>query len=435
MAGNFFKRFTDLSHTTDIDGTIGRISSGVSLKGFNIWILVCASILACIGLDTNSVAVIIGAMLISPLMSPILGVGLSLGIHDRELFLRSLKNLLVAVALSLLSSTLYFLVSPFGDVTEELLSRTHPTLLDVGVAFVGGVAGIVSMSRKETTNAIPGVAIATALMPPLCTSGFGLASGNWEFFLGAFYLFFINALFISLSTYLIVKYLKFPIKEYIDKRKQASYTRISWVLLVLSLIPSIYFLYTVYNNSKAKLRIQSLVIKNIERHGNEILKWGIDASDSVKYVNVYYSGDVVSEQQIDSLQALCKQNGLADFKIKVLRVNVTKEEITGLSTNVARQMLNDWQIKMMTERQEDSASWHIWVNEAKVASKEAKVAFPVFDSINIARSILIDDATHPDTLVTVWYKPSGKMHADDMSNLTAFIKLRMHTDTLLLNKL
>lgn len=434
MRNNFLGRFTELSTTTDVPSTVKKIGEGVSLKGFNIWILICATILASIGLDTNSVAVIIGAMLISPLMSPILGIGLSLGMHDRELFIRSLKNLAIATGISLISSALYFLFTPFGNVTEELLSRTHPTLLDVGVAFVGGIAGIVSMSRHESTNAIPGVAIATALMPPICTAGFGLANGNWEIFLGAFYLFFINALFISLSTYLIVKYLKFPVKQYVDKSKQANYTRLSWVLLILSLIPSVYFLYTVYDKSKTKERIQALVIEPIERDGNEILKWEVNSSDSIKYVNIYYSGLAVADSKIDSLQALCYKNGLKSYRIKVLRVNLTKEEITGLSTNVARQMLNEWQIKMLEMQKEDSVNHTMWAAEVKKASREARVAFINLDTISVERTIHIRDSISPDTVVDVWYKGNNKFTEKDKLALAAFLRLRLGQDSIVFSK-
>ncbi len=214
----YIQEILSLRATSDFEKTRSTISNGVSLRGYNLWILLCSSILASIGLDTNSTAIIIGAMLISPLMSPILGIGLSVAIHDKQLFGRSLRNLALAVIISLLASVIYFLLTPLGQITSEEHARTFPTLLDVLVALFGGVAGIVSISRHDQTNAIPGVAIATALMPPLCTAGFGLATMQWSYFLGAFYLFFINAVFISLATYLIVKYLHFPEKEFVNKK-------------------------------------------------------------------------------------------------------------------------------------------------------------------------------------------------------------------------
>ncbi|MEM7036186.1 MAG: DUF389 domain-containing protein, partial [Bacteroidota bacterium] len=210
---DLFVMVINIKHTTDVEGTITTINGGIEVKGYNIWILVASAVLACIGLDTNSVAVIIGAMLISPLMSPILGIGLSVGINDQKTLQNALYNFGVAVGVSLLAAFVYFLVTPLGRETAEMAARTKPTVLDIMVGFFGGVAGIVAGSRKEKTNAIPGVAIATALMPPLCVAGYGLAKMNMNYFAGAFYLFFLNSVFIALSTFLIVRYLNFPLKE------------------------------------------------------------------------------------------------------------------------------------------------------------------------------------------------------------------------------
>ena len=188
-------RVANISDGTDVFGTIEHIKKDINIRGSNIWILVCSTMLASIGLDLNSAAVIIGAMLISPLMSPILGIGLAVGINDRDTLIESLKNFGLAIAVSLLTSVFYFLITPLGEPTSEIIARTQPTLLDVFVAIFGGIAGIVAGSRKEKTSAIPGVAIATALMPPICVAGFGIATGHWNYFAGAFYLFFINAVF------------------------------------------------------------------------------------------------------------------------------------------------------------------------------------------------------------------------------------------------
>lgn len=179
---NFFQKIIDIRSTSDPQKATETISESVSIRGYNMWLLFCSAALASIGLDTNSSAVIIGAMLISPLMSPILGIGLSFGIHDRSLLVRSLRNLAAAIILSLIASVLYFSISPFASPTTEIEARTHPTLLDVMVALFGGLAGIVSASRAGISNAIPGVAIATALMPPLCTAGYGLATAQWSYF-------------------------------------------------------------------------------------------------------------------------------------------------------------------------------------------------------------------------------------------------------------
>ncbi|MCC5945131.1 MAG: DUF389 domain-containing protein, partial [Bernardetiaceae bacterium] len=231
-----------LADDTDVVGTIRGIKSGIVFKGSNLWILICSVVIASIGLDLNSPAVIIGAMLISPLMSPILGIGLGLGISDRETLVKSLRNFALAVVISLVTSVLYFMITPLGEYTTEMQARTEPTLLDVFVAFFGGLAGIIAGSRNEKTTAIPGVAIATALMPPLCTSGFGFATGRWDVFGGAFYLFFINAVFISLSTYMIVRFLKFPTVKRLETRLEQRARRMAYIVLIILLLPSIIFL-------------------------------------------------------------------------------------------------------------------------------------------------------------------------------------------------
>lgn len=434
MFKRWFKEFLDLEVSTDVPRTVKTLSEGVTLRGYNIWILICSVFLASIGLDVNSTAVIIGAMLISPLMSPILGIGLSIGMHDKELFLRSFKNLAVATVISLFVSTLYFKITPFGDITSELLSRTHPTFLDVMVAFFGGIAGIISSSRSQVTNAIPGVAIATALMPPLCTAGYGLASGQWNFFFGAFYLFFINALFISLSTYLIVKYLKFPVKEYIDKAKQRRYTQWSWFLVVLALIPSIYFLVTVYRESRDKKVIESVVISALEKDGNEVLKWELEKQDSANFVNIYYSGLQLPEPKLRAMEETCRNNGIRSCRINALRVNLTKEEITGLTTDAANDMMNQWQIKMLEKQREDSLIRIDRTTEALRVLTEVRAAFKFVDSAQLTQTINFTDTTKNDTLYNLWYWTDRKtiVEPEDYKALSGFLKLRMSFDTIVL---
>ena len=206
------KEYTQLREDTDYEATVDYISKSVVFRGMNVWILVFAIIVASVGLNVNSTAVIIGAMLISPLMGPISGIGLAIGILDDDLLRKSLKNLGIMVLISLVASTFYFLISPLGDAQSELLARTRPTIFDVFIAFFGGLAGIVAISRKsQSITVISGVAIATALMPPLCTAGFGLATLQLKYFFGAFYLFFLNSFFIALATFLTVKYLRYPL--------------------------------------------------------------------------------------------------------------------------------------------------------------------------------------------------------------------------------
>ena len=233
--------FTKLKEDTDYEATVKYISSSVEFRGVNLWVLAFAIIVASVGLNVNSTAVIIGAMLISPIMGPILGVGLSIGTLDEELLRRSLRNFLIMVAISLVTSTLYFLISPLSEAQSELLARTRPTIFDVIIAFFGGLAGIVATSRKiQPFTVISGVAIATALMPPLCTAGYGLATWQMRYFGGAAYLFFINSFFIALATFIMVRFLSFPQKRYLNQTRLNAVKRMTYLFAILVMIPSVF---------------------------------------------------------------------------------------------------------------------------------------------------------------------------------------------------
>ena len=229
--------------------TIASIKASVEFRGANLWILIFAIFVASLGLNTNSAAVIIGAMLISPLMGPIMGVGLSVGLNEFELMKRSLKSFLITTAFSVTTATIFFLLAPIAGSQSELLARTSPTIYDVFIALFGGLAGVVALSTKEKGNVIPGVAIATALMPPLCTAGYGLASGNLIYFLGAFYLFFINSVFISLATFLGVRVMHFQRKEFVDKTREKTVRKYIVLIVVLTMCPAVYLTFGIIKST------------------------------------------------------------------------------------------------------------------------------------------------------------------------------------------
>ena len=265
-----FKSLLIIHDDTDIEATIASIRRSVEFRGINIWILFFAIIIASIGLNVNSTAVIIGAMLISPLMGPINGIGLAVGTFDMKLLQRSFRNLVIMVLISLFASTVYFILSPLSDAQSELLARTRPTIFDVLIATFGGLAGIVAASRKEQPfTVISGVAIATALMPPLCTAGFGLATLQFKYFFGAFYLFFINSFFIALATFLMVRYLKFPISKFVDPKREKIVKRSIMFFTVLVMIPSLFTAISVVKESA----FNSQVIKFVnDLQKNDILR-------------------------------------------------------------------------------------------------------------------------------------------------------------------
>lgn len=323
---DMFMEAVSIQDGTDVEGTISSIKQDVNVRGANVWILVSSTMLASIGLDVGSSAVIIGAMLISPLMAPILGIGLSVGISDRSFLAASLKNFGIAVFVSLAASYVYFLLTPLGQPTEEMLARTRPTLLDVGVAIFGGVAGIVANSRKYKTNAIPGVAIATALMPPLCTAGYGLASGDAAFFWGAFYLFFINAVFIALSTYGIVRFLSFPLVEFVDikvKRKMQSWIAIFATIVI---VPSAYIFYHVVIEAKRKKDTSSFVENRFNSPKYEAIRWDFLEGDSTTTLKLYAIGEPIPADTIDKLEESLKDYGLEGIQLNLVQMNVPESE-------------------------------------------------------------------------------------------------------------
>ncbi|MDP2237763.1 MAG: TIGR00341 family protein, partial [Bacteroidales bacterium] len=235
---HFFNLESELENQ---DSVYEEIKKGINFKGTNLWILIFAIIVASVGLNMNSTAVIIGAMLISPLMGPINGMGYSIATYDYELFRQSVKNFSFAILVSLIASTAYFALSPVSTAHSELLARTSPTIYDVLIALFGGLAGIVAISSKQKGNVIPGVAIATALMPPLCTAGYGLATAQFDFFFGALYLFTINSIFIAIASVWISQLLKFPIRSIIDRGKKTKINRTITLVITIVLLPSIFF--------------------------------------------------------------------------------------------------------------------------------------------------------------------------------------------------
>lgn len=400
-----FAGFASLRKGTDRRGTIESVASQADLRGFHFWILICACLLASLGLDTNSAAVIIGAMLISPLMNPILGVGLGLGIRDQQLFGKSLRALAAATGVSLATSALYFFVSPLGEPTQEILSRIHPTLLDVLIAFFGGVAGIISGSRDTKTNAIPGVAIATALMPPVCTAGYGIAKGRWDIFLGAFYLFFINAVFISLATYLIVKYLRFPLKDYSESQGRRIKATMTVILLALVVAPSGYFLFSAWRNLQTQREIEAFLKNQVAAGGEDVLKWEIVKGDSASVIKVLVSGKSYRPERVDSLAAALGRAGLDGYRLALYPVSLTREEVAQVSSEITREKLRslELQMKLLAEKEPapPPAPPKDTLPDPGLLARELRIFFPDLEGIRLGRMTLSSDSGAADTGLTV----------------------------------
>lgn len=299
--------------------TIDYIRKNVEFKGTNLWILIFAIFVASVGLNVNSTAVIIGAMLISPLMGPIIGIGMGVGINDFELIKKSLKNLAVAIIISVITSATYFLISPLSDAQSELLARTTPTIYDVFIALFGGFAGIVAGSSREKSNAIPGVAIATALMPPLCTAGYGIATGNLYYFLGAFYLFFINSVFISLSTFLIVRFLKYPKKQFMDAQREKRVKSYIIAFVIVTVIPSVYLGLQVVQQSIFERNASIFLEQELTFEKSRIISKSYDFKNNPKIIEVSFFGEKVEEVLVSNARSKMEDYNLKDVELKVFQ--------------------------------------------------------------------------------------------------------------------
>lgn len=306
--------------------TIESIKMGVEFRGTNLWVLIFAIMIASVGLNVNSTAVIIGAMLISPLMGPIMGIGLGVGINDLKLIKSSFKNLGIAVLISILTSTLYFLISPLGEAQSELLARTTPTIWDVLIALFGGLAGIVAMSRKNISNVIPGVAIATALMPPLCTAGYGLADGNLSFFFGAIYLFFINSVFISLSTLLIVRFLRYPKNEYANLDFEKKVKIYILVIVGVTVIPSIYLGYSIVERSIFTRNADLFLKRELSIGDVFIVGKNLSIEKGVRKIEVFTVGEIDSEK-IEFVKSKLQYYNLENAKLIVKQSDSQSKKI------------------------------------------------------------------------------------------------------------
>ena len=314
----FLKELLNIRIGTDKKGTIQEIKDNISMQGHTAWILVFSILIASIGLNANSAAVVIGAMLISPLMGPILGFGLSIGINDIDTLRKSMINLGVMVGLSLLTSFLFFSIPLFQEATPEILARTRPDVRDVFIAIAGGLALIVAISRPSAqTNTVAGVAIATALMPPLCTAGYGLATGNFVYFGGAMFLFLINTIFIALATFLIVKYLRFPMVKYINSAKRKSIARFASFIAFVILAGSIWSFYNLFKENQFKQKAHSF-IEELKTDGVAILgedKENVDYQD--KTITLPLLGNMVLKSKIDAWKVRMQELGLKEAQLIV----------------------------------------------------------------------------------------------------------------------
>lgn len=308
--------FLRLSHEKEDNQLIhDSIEKGIVFRGTNFWILIFAIFIASVGLNMNSPAVVIGAMLISPLMGPISGIGYSVATYNFDLFKRSIKNYGFAVLGGLAASTLYFLITPIHTEHSELLARTSPSIYDVFIAMFGGLAGIVAISSKNKGNVIPGVAIATALMPPLCTAGYGISIGNAGYFMGAMYLFLINSVFIALSAMLVSQLLKLPKRSFLLSREIKNTNILVGIVILLTVIPSVYLGLTLVRKEKFIKSAELYVAKISDWEGNYLLK--DDVNGDLRTIKLVYVGNEINKKSQERLREKARDMGLYDTEISV----------------------------------------------------------------------------------------------------------------------
>jgi uncharacterized hydrophobic protein (TIGR00271 family) len=433
IAKRFFNALPD---KTDETAIVEQISDGVTFRGANLWVLIFAIFIACLGLNLNSTAVIIGAMLISPLMGPIIGMGLAVGRADLELLKRSLTNYGVSTVISVLTAALYFQLTPLTEAQSELLARTSPTLYDVLIALFGGAAGILALSTGGKGNVIPGVAIATALMPPLCTAGYGLAMGEWSFFFGACYLFFINTVFIALATYLGVRLLQFKPKQFVDKGRLAVVNRYIAVIVVVTMLPAVYMTTQIIRQSVFENHVKQFVKQELNHPGTRILSEQADRE--TKTLDVVALGAALPNEMIEAARQRLADYQLADYQLNVIQGAQSDSLLLARNNAGTQQSLSgqDQQhLVLQTERvaqlERETADYRRLDALAREIGGEVKAVCPKVESIGLSKiteTPVDSGAVHSYVLAVA--NSRTPLPATDRDRLAQWLKVRTQADSL-----
>ncbi len=411
----------------DKQKVLETVTANVSFKGSNLWILACAILIASVGLNVNSAAVIIGAMLISPLMGPIVGAGFALGTYNSQLLKKSLKNLFIATLVSLFVSAFYFYLSPFKDVQSELLARTSPTIYDVLIAFFGGLVGVVAITRVEKGNPIPGVAIATALMPPLCTAGYGLATFNMSFFLGAFYLYTINCFFICISTFLVIKYLSYPASEAINPQNEKRIRFGITALIFIMIIPSFYLAYNLFQEKKFTSTVEDFINNEFSSRGYTVVYKKLNYGS--KTVDLAFLNRKLSKEDMEMYNRLLRERGLNDAKLVFRQddADLKSEILNELGKQNVSISEKDLAISKLQQELEKYR-----VNEPGLTN-EMEILFPNLKEVALGK--IEKNMTQQDSIITklvVLYKTDHELKPDDKTKLTAWLQERLKIEEVVL---
>lgn len=401
-----------------------NVKSNISFKGANLWILACAIVVASVGLNVNSTAVIIGAMLISPLMGPIVGAGFALGTYDFDLLKKSAKNLGVATLVSLFVSFLYFLLSPFKEAQSELLARTAPNIYDVLIAFFGGLVGGIAITRKEKGNPIPGVAIATALMPPLCTAGYGLAIGNFAYFSGAIYLYTINCFFICISTLFIVKLLKYPKIKFVDAQREKRITRTITVLLIIMLVPSFYLAYSLLQERKFTQNVSTFIQNEFAAKGYTVIYERTQFNSREKRIELAFLAKRFSDSELKDLNDRLGNYNLDNTKLLIRQDSVDLKKDILAEINKQSQHVSEKDITIQNLRNELAA--YTFTDKALI--EEITTLFPQVSPFSIGKqNVYVNkDSSHLQTILMIDGK--SKLNEGDLNRLESWLKVKLKSD-------
>jgi uncharacterized hydrophobic protein (TIGR00271 family) len=416
----------DQAEYSEIDANIRDM---VDFKGTKLWVLMFAIIVASIGLNVNSTAVIIGAMLISPLMGPIMGIGYGVGINDFELIKKSMKSIGLAVLISLLSATLYFLISPLSEARSELLARTTPTLWDVLIALFGGLAGILATTRKEKSNVIPGVAIATALMPPLCTAGYGLATGHLSYFFGAFYLFFINMVFIALATILFVGYLNPPHKHFVDTAVERRVRNYIAALVLVTVMPSIYLAYSMVVDIAFNSRAQNFITNELTFDNTLISRQKI--SPDTREIEVTFVGNEIGKEQLNTIESHLKNYKLDNAKLVIHQSGDKKLDIASLKTSLlselygASQKTSEEKDKHIQALENELLQINANQPDSQSIARELHIQYPMLLSMGLAKTPIWNASGNAaENTLIAYIVVSEPISVADRKKVIAWLKVR-----------
>lgn len=428
----FLKEYLYLRKEKDSElATVELIRKGVEFKGANMWILIFAVFMASLGLNVDSTAVIIGAMLISPLMGPIMGVGLSVGINDFDLMKRSLKSFLITTAFCVVTATIFFLITPIAGSQSELLARTSPTIYDVFIALFGGMAGVVALSTNDKGNVIPGVAIATALMPPLCTAGYGLASGNLIYFLGAFYLYFINSVFISLSTFIGVRVMHFNRKEFLDKAREKTVRKYIVFIVILTMCPAIYLTMDIVKGTFFEAAANRFISDQFNFEKTQVLDKKI--SYERREIRVAVVGEELGDSSVDKLRAKLKDYKLDKSKLIVLQgVSNSNMDISSVRAMVMEDFYKNSEERLLNQKKQiaqlevELEKYKHFQGLGEQIVPELKVIYPSINSLSIAYAFETRvDSMRTDTLTLAVLKFSKQPSATEKEKIESWLKLRV----------